>query len=84
MRSYVIPRRGQVPQSEIDREELLVPTFEIASNPSISLADIRARRFHIVDRAQVVRHAPETGVLIFRPTKRNWSIGRYRLVTRAR
>lgn len=29
-------------------EEVLVPTFEVASNPQISLSDIR-RRFHIVD-----------------------------------
>jgi len=34
----------------IEGEEILVPTFEIASNPQIKLSEIKARRFHIVDR----------------------------------
>lgn len=28
-----------------------IPTFEIASNPTIKLSDIKARRFYIVDRS---------------------------------
>ena len=31
-------------------KEILVPTFEIASNPTIMLSEIKARRFYIVDR----------------------------------
>jgi len=53
VKSYVIPRRGKVPDMYIEAEELLVPTFEIATNPSIKLNEIRARRFYIVDRAQI-------------------------------
>lgn len=34
-------------------EKVFVPTFEIASCPSISLADIKARRFDILDRQQI-------------------------------
>lgn len=52
-KSYVIPKRGAVPTSVIEAEELLVPTLEIACNPTIKLNEIRARRFYIVDRAQV-------------------------------
>lgn len=33
--------------------ELLVPTFEIASNSTITLDEIRQRRYYIVDRAQI-------------------------------
>ena len=53
VRSYVIPKRGSVPDMLVEAEELLVPTFEIASNPTIKLNEIRARRYYIVDRAQV-------------------------------
>ncbi len=49
----VIGRRGGVPISIQEGEEVLVPTFEIATNPSIRLSEIKARRFYIVDRAQI-------------------------------
>lgn len=51
--SYVIPKRGSVPDMLVEAEELLVPTWEIACNPTIKLQEIRARRFYIVDRAQI-------------------------------
>ena len=31
---------------------ITVPTFEIATNPTINLNEIKARRFYIADRAQ--------------------------------
>lgn len=49
----VLARRGAVPDAIQEGEEILVPTFEIATNPSIRLAEIKARRFYIVDRAQI-------------------------------
>lgn len=52
-KSYTIPKRGAVPTTEIEAEELMVPTFEMASHPTIRMSEIRARRFYIVDRAQV-------------------------------
>jgi len=51
--AYVISRRGAVPDMIIEGEEILVPTFEIATNPQIRLSEIKARRFYIVDRAQI-------------------------------
>jgi hypothetical protein len=52
-KSFVIGKRGNVPTSEIEAEELLVPTFELAANPVIRYSEVKARRFYIVDRAQI-------------------------------
>ena len=52
-KAYVISRRGGVPDQITEGEEVLVPTFEIAVNPQIRLSEIKARRFYIVDRAQI-------------------------------
>jgi hypothetical protein len=46
-------RRGAVPDQITEGEEILVPTFEIAAYPTIRLSEIKARRFYIVDRAQI-------------------------------
>lgn len=51
--AHVISRRGAVPDQITEGEEILVPTFEIATNPTIRLAEVKARRFYIVDRAQI-------------------------------
>jgi hypothetical protein len=53
VKSYVIGKRGAVPTSIVEAEELLVPVVEIASNPTIKLNEIRQRRYYIVDRAQL-------------------------------
>ncbi len=51
--AFVISRRGAVPDGITEGEEILVPTFEIATNPTIRLSEVKARRFYIVDRAQI-------------------------------
>jgi hypothetical protein len=51
--AHVLPRRGAVPDMITEGEEILVPTFEIATNPTIRLSEVKARRFYIVDRAQI-------------------------------
>lgn len=51
--AHVISRRGAVPMEIQEGEEVLVPTFEIATNPQVRLSEIKARRFYIVDRAQI-------------------------------
>lgn len=51
--AWVIARRGAVPDQIQEGEEVLVPTFEIATNPQVRLSEIKARRFYIVDRAQI-------------------------------
>jgi len=49
----VIARRGAVPDLITEGEEILVPTFEIATHPTVRLSEVKARRFFIVDRAQI-------------------------------
>jgi hypothetical protein len=51
--AFVISRRGAVADEIQEGEEILVPTFEIAVNPQVRLSEIKARRFYIVDRAQI-------------------------------
>jgi hypothetical protein len=51
--AHVISRRGAVPDMITEGEEILVPTFEIAAHPTVRLSEIKARRFYIVDRAQI-------------------------------
>lgn len=52
-KAYTVSKRGAVPTAEIEAEEVLVPTFEIAANPVLRYSEVRARRFYIVDRAQI-------------------------------
>jgi hypothetical protein len=51
--AYVVGRRGAVPDQITEGEEIIVPTFEIAAHPTVRLSEIKARRFYIVDRAQI-------------------------------
>ena len=67
--AYVISRRGAVPDRITEGEEVLVPTFEIGTNPQIRLSEIKARRFYIVDRAQMkakeaIQKAEDTEILL--------------------
>jgi hypothetical protein len=51
--AHVVARRGGVRDRITEGEEVLVPTWEIAAYPQIRLSEIKARRFYIVDRAQM-------------------------------
>jgi len=51
--AWVVSRRGAVPDQVQEGEEVIVPTFEIAAHPTVRLSEIKARRFYIVDRAQI-------------------------------
>ena len=53
VKSYVISKRGTVPDMVIEGEELFIPTYILATNPTIRVDEIRQRRYYIVDRAQV-------------------------------
>lgn len=53
VKSYVIPKRGQVPTHVVEAEELFIPVVELATNPTIKINEINQRRYYIVDRAQV-------------------------------
>ena len=49
---YTIDFDGNLDYIEVEEsaEDVLIPTFELASNPTIRLSEIRARRFDIVER----------------------------------
>jgi len=49
----LISKRGEVPVQIIEGEDFLVPTFEIASYPTVRLSQVKQRMFNIIDRAQV-------------------------------
>ena len=51
--AVVVSRRGGATESIQEGEEILVPTFEIITNPTIRISEVKARRFYIVDRAQI-------------------------------
>jgi hypothetical protein len=34
-------------------ETIFLPTFEMAANPTVSLSEVSARRFYLIDRAQI-------------------------------
>lgn len=51
--AHVVSRRGAAPVQIQEGEEILVPTFEIVAYPTVRLSEIKARRFYIVDRAQI-------------------------------
>lgn len=50
--SALLKRLGWEPETFFRGKRLTVPEFEIVSCPTIALADIKARRFDIIDRAQ--------------------------------
>ena len=42
--------------------QVLVPTFEIARNPTISLSEIRAYRYRLVDEAEAIRRKNDKNI----------------------
>jgi len=52
-RAVRLSRRGGAPEFITEGEEILVPTFEIVVNPTVRISEVKARRFYIVDRAQI-------------------------------
>ena len=48
-----IASQSAITQTKIVGERIMVPVFEIASNPTIKLREVKIRRFNIIDRIQV-------------------------------
>lgn len=48
----VISSNGAAPESRVMGERVTVPEFEVISNPTVRIAEVRRRRFNVVDRAQ--------------------------------
>lgn len=48
----VVSSNGAVPESRIMGDRLTVPEFEVVSNPTVRIAEVKRRRFNVIDRAQ--------------------------------
>ena len=49
----LISKRGEAPDTVIEGEDFLLPTWDITSYPQIRLSQVKERMFNIIDRAQV-------------------------------
>ncbi len=47
----VISHHGAVMESRVMGDRFIVPTFTLASNPTVRINEVRNRRFNIIDRA---------------------------------
>lgn len=50
--AVVIGEEGQTPETIVKGKRILVPLFELASNPKIPFTQVKERRFNLIDRAQ--------------------------------
>ena len=49
--AVVISSNGTGPESRVFGERVVVPEFEIYSNPTVRIAEVKRRRFNVIDRA---------------------------------
>ena len=47
----VISSNGSPPESRVFGDRVTIPTFELASNPTVRISEVRRRRFNVIDRA---------------------------------
>ena len=50
--AVVVSSNGSAPESRVFGDRVTVPTFELVSNPTVRIAEVRRRRFNVIDRAQ--------------------------------
>jgi hypothetical protein len=50
--AVVVSSNGSAPESRVFGDRVTVPEFEIASNPTVRIAEVRRRRFNVIDRIQ--------------------------------
>ena len=48
----VVSSNGSAPESRVFGDRVTVPEFELVSNPTVRIAEVRRRRFNVIDRAQ--------------------------------
>jgi hypothetical protein len=48
----VVSSNGSAPESRVFGDRVTVPEFEVVSNPTVRIAEVRRRRFNVIDRAQ--------------------------------
>jgi len=47
-----VSSNGAAPESRVFGDRVTVPEFEVVSNPTVRIAEVRRRRFNVIDRAQ--------------------------------
>ena len=50
--AIVISEEGQTPETIIKGKRILIPLFELGSNPKIPFTQVKERRYNLIDRAQ--------------------------------
>ena len=50
--AIVVSSNGAVPESRIKGDRISVPEFEVVSNPTVRISEVKRRRFNVIDRAQ--------------------------------
>jgi len=50
--AVVISSNGSAPESRVFSDRVTVPEFEVVSNPTVRIAEVKRRRFNVIDRAQ--------------------------------
>lgn len=50
--AVVVSSNGTAPESRVFGDRVTVPEFEIVSNPTVRIAEVKRRRFNVIDRAQ--------------------------------
>lgn len=49
--AVVISSNGSGPESRVYGDRVVIPEFEIFSNPTVRIAEVKRRRFNVIDRA---------------------------------
>jgi hypothetical protein len=50
--AVIISSHGSAPESRVQGDRVTVPEFEVVSNPTVRIAEVKRRRFNVIDRAQ--------------------------------
>jgi hypothetical protein len=50
--AVIVSSNGSAPESRVFGDRVTVPEFEIVSNPTVRIAEVKRRRFNVIDRAQ--------------------------------
>jgi hypothetical protein len=52
VRAVVVSSNGAAPESRVFGDRITVPEFEVVSNPTVRIMEVKRRRFNVIDRAQ--------------------------------
>ena len=50
--AVVVSSNGSAPETRVFGDRVTVPEFEVVSNPTVRIAEVKRRRFNVIDRAQ--------------------------------